>query len=51
MATSGDDNEEGDDLANKIDLLGGNDFANGFGGADTIRGGTGDDPILAQIPS
>ena len=46
MATSGDDNEEGDDLANKIDLLGGNDFANGFGGADTIRGGTGDDTIL-----
>ncbi|GEM_PF-6913212 len=46
MATSGDDNEEGDDAANKIDLLGGNDFANGFGGADTIRGGSGDDTVL-----
>lgn len=46
MATSGDDNEEGDESANKIDLLSGNDFANGFGGSDTIRGGNGDDTIL-----
>ena len=47
-ATEADDSVTGSSVANKIRTFGGNDFIDGRGGADDMRGGAGDDTYVVD---